>query len=62
VGLVRWTKFGIEPVVGVDNVFDRKYAANIVTNAARGRFFEPGAGRRVYLAVTVGGRSSRSVR
>ncbi len=54
-GLVRWSRFGVEPVLGVDNIFDRKYAANIVTNATRGRFFETGAGRRVYVGVTVGG-------
>lgn len=54
-GLARWSAFGIEPVIGVDNVFDRTYSANVVSNATRGRYFEPGAGRRVYVAVTVGG-------
>lgn len=44
----------VQPVVGVDNLFDRAYAANIVTNATRGRFFEPGAGRRVYVSLRVG--------
>ncbi len=53
-GLRRWSSLGVEPVVGVDNLFDRTYAANVVTNATRGRFFEPGAGRRVYVAVRVG--------
>jgi iron complex outermembrane receptor protein len=46
---------GVEPVIGVENAFDRTYAANVVANATRGRFFEPGAGRRVYVAVAVRG-------
>lgn len=54
VGLARGNRLGVEPVVGIDNMFDRHYAANVVANAARGRFFEPGAGRRVYVAVRVG--------
>lgn len=44
---------GLEPVIGIENVFDRTWVANIVTNATRGRFFEPGAGRRVYVALSV---------
>lgn len=47
-----WAR-GIAPVIGIENAFDRTYAANVVTNASRGRFFEPGAGRRVYAALTV---------
>lgn len=47
-----WARW-IEPVIGIENAFDRTHAANVVTNASRGRFFEPGAGRRVYVAVTV---------
>ena len=41
----------IEPVVGVDNVFDRHFASSVVVNATRNRYFEPGLGRRVYLAL-----------
>ncbi|MCC6319040.1 MAG: TonB-dependent receptor [Gemmatimonadaceae bacterium] len=44
---------GVEPVVGVENLFDRTWVANVVTNATRGRFFEPGAGRRVYVALSL---------
>jgi iron complex outermembrane receptor protein len=48
---------GVAPTIGVENLFDRAYAANVVTNATRGRFFEPGAERRVYVGVSVrGGR------
>ena len=36
------------------DLFDKSYAANVVTNATRGRYFEPGAGRRVYVAMRVG--------
>jgi iron complex outermembrane receptor protein len=54
VGITRWRAFGVEPVVGVDNLFDRYYAANVVANASRGRFFEPGAGRRAYVSVRAG--------
>lgn len=44
----------VQPVIGIENAFDRTYAANVVTNASRGRYFEPGAGRRVYVALSVG--------
>jgi len=35
----------------VDNVFDRHFASSVVVNATRNRYFEPGLGRRVYLAL-----------
>ncbi|MEO6446112.1 MAG: TonB-dependent receptor [Gemmatimonadaceae bacterium] len=54
VGLTCCKSLGIDPVVGVDNMFDRTYASNVVANASRGRFYEPGAGRRVYVALRVG--------
>lgn len=47
---------GLEPTVGVENLFDRTYSANVITNATRGRFFEPGAGRRVYVAMSLSSR------
>jgi len=53
-GLAPHNRLGIQPVVGIDNLFDRHYAANVVTNATRGRFFEPGAGRRAYVSVRIG--------
>jgi iron complex outermembrane receptor protein len=43
----------VEPMVGVDNLFDRRYASAIVANATRGRFFEPGAPRRLYAGARV---------
>ncbi|MBV6522562.1 MAG: Vitamin B12 transporter BtuB [Gemmatimonadaceae bacterium] len=49
---LRWgTRFGIEPSAGIDNAFDRHYAANIVTNAARSRYFEPGTGRLFWIGL-----------
>lgn len=54
-GLTGATFRGIEPVIGLENIFGRTYSANVVTNATRGRFFEPGAGRRVYVALSVRG-------
>lgn len=52
-GLTGGSLRGVEPVVGVENLFARTYSANVVTNATRGRFFEPGAGRRLYVALAV---------
>ncbi|MEP7380918.1 MAG: TonB-dependent receptor [Gemmatimonadota bacterium] len=54
IGVTQWASGRVQPVVGVDNLFDRSYAANVVANATRGRFFEPGAGRRVYVSLRVG--------
>lgn len=53
---LHWSRrLGLEPVVGIDNLFDTHYASNIVTNATRGRFFEPGPGRTVYVMLRVTG-------
>ncbi len=40
--------------VGLQNIFDRKYAASLAVNAARGRYYEPAPGRTAYFGVTVG--------
>ena len=50
------TSLSFEPVVGVDNIFDKTYASNVVVNAAGGRFFEPGPGRTFYVGVRMGTR------
>lgn len=39
-------RFRVEPTVGVENLFDRRYASSVVINATRSRFFEPGLPRR----------------
>ena len=40
---------------GIQNVFDRTYAASLAVNAARGKFFEPAPPRSFYAGLTVGG-------
>ncbi len=37
----------LEPTIGVENVFDRRYAGSVVINATRSRYFEPGLPRRL---------------
>ena len=48
------TRWALEPTIGVDNVFDRNYASAVVINATRNRYFEPGVGRRVFVALRAG--------
>lgn len=43
----------ITPFVGVNNVFDEKYNANIRINAFGGRYFEPAPDRNVFGGITV---------
>jgi len=50
------TRLSMEPVVGVDNIFDRTWASNVVVNAAGGRHYEPGPGRTYYVGVRMGTR------
>lgn len=38
---------------GVQNVFDRRYAASVAVNAARGKFFEPAATRNFFVGLTL---------
>ncbi|MGH7717349.1 MAG: TonB-dependent receptor family protein [Gemmatimonadaceae bacterium] len=40
-------------VVGVQNIFDKRYVASVVVNAAQDKFFEPAPGRAVYAGLTV---------
>jgi iron complex outermembrane receptor protein len=44
-------RFALEPVVGLDNVFDRHFATSVIVNATRNRYFEPGFTRRLYIAL-----------
>ena len=50
------TSFLLEPVIGVENIFDKTWASNVVVNAAGGRFFEPGAPRTFYAGLRMGTR------
>ena len=49
----RWSA---EPVAGVENLFDRRFASSVVINATRFRSFEPGSRRRAYLGLKLGAR------
>ena len=40
-----WT---LEPFIGINNVFDQDYSANIRINDSRGRYYEPAPGRNLY--------------
>ena len=44
----------LSAVMGVNNVFDARYAPSIVVNAARGKYYEPAPGRTMYVSVGVG--------
>ena len=46
-------RIDIEPFVGVNNVFDTAFTANVRINAFGGRYFEPGPERNVYGGVSV---------
>ena len=50
------TRLSIEPVVGIDNIFDKTYASNVVVNAAGGRYYEPGPRRTFYVGIRMGTR------
>jgi iron complex outermembrane receptor protein len=41
------------PVVGVENLFDRAYVAAVTVNGANGRYYEPAAGRTVYVGLSL---------
>lgn len=43
----------IEPFIGINNVFDTDFNANVRLNAFGGRYFEPGPERNVYGGVSV---------
>ncbi|MFY7827601.1 MAG: TonB-dependent receptor family protein [Flectobacillus sp.] len=44
----------VEPFVGVNNVFDSVYFANIQINASANRYYEPSAGRTIYAGLKIG--------
>lgn len=44
--------FELGPFIGVHNLFDEPYTANVRINAFGGRFFEPGPGRNVYAGIS----------
>jgi iron complex outermembrane receptor protein len=44
----------VAPFVAVQNLFNRKYVASVVVNAAAGRYYEPAPGRNLYIGCTIG--------
>ncbi len=46
-------KLEIEPFIGINNITDTSFTANVRINAFGGRFFEPGPERNVYGGVSV---------
>lgn len=55
-GTARWARAGFEPTVGIDNLFDRRFATSVVVNATRGRYFEPALPRRAFISMRVTAR------
>lgn len=55
-------RFLFEPTIGIDNVFDCTYASAVVINATRGRYFEPGVGQRLFVALRIGATPWKPVR
>ena len=49
-------RLGLEPTVGIDNLFDRRYATSVVINATRSRYFEPGLRRRAFVSMRMTAR------
>jgi iron complex outermembrane recepter protein len=45
-GATKWYLFG-----RLDNVFDRNYAGSVIVNDGNRRFFEPAAGRRIFVGL-----------
>jgi len=46
---VGWDRTHLSPFVAVQNLFNRKYVASVVVNAAAGRYYEPAPGRNLYV-------------
>lgn len=45
--------WSIAPVIGVDNLFDRRFASAVLVNATRGRFYEPAPPRTIFAGVRI---------
>jgi len=43
----------ILPVVGIENLFDRRYVGAVAVNGAAGRYYEPAADRTFYTGLTL---------
>jgi iron complex outermembrane receptor protein len=50
-GVLRLGGAQVKPFAGVTNLFDRLYNSSVTVNAFGRRYFEPGAGRSIYLGI-----------
>jgi iron complex outermembrane receptor protein len=50
--LSSW-QYDTELVIGIENLFDTEYLDNLRINASNGRYYEPGAARRVYAGIEI---------
>jgi iron complex outermembrane receptor protein len=50
---------GAELTLGVSNALDRLYAASVSVNAAAGKFYEPAAGRALFVGVSLRAGATR---
>jgi iron complex outermembrane receptor protein len=50
---------GAELTLGVSNLFDRRYASSVSVNAAAGKFYEPAAGRALFVGASIRAGASR---
>ena len=50
--LSSW-QYDTELVIGIENLFDTEYLDNLRINARNGRYYEPGAARRVYAGIEI---------
>jgi iron complex outermembrane receptor protein len=50
---IQLGQWRVAPFLGINNLFDEKYNANLRINAFGGRFFEPGPERNFYAGITV---------
>lgn len=51
-GTAVFGKPWLAPVLGVQNLFDRRYVGSVSVNAANGKFFEPAPRRTVFVGLT----------
>ncbi|HJU64979.1 MAG TPA: hypothetical protein VJ596_04845, partial [Gemmatimonadaceae bacterium] len=53
-GSAAFGRSWISPVIGVQNVFDKRFVASVVVNAAQDKYFEPAPERAIYAGLIIG--------
>ena len=48
--------WSVAPVIGVDNLLDRRFASAVLVNATRGRFYEPAPPRTIFAGMRITAR------